>query len=82
MSKKTRKIHKRHVKRHRMHKRNRTQKRHTRRHLYRKRRQILSIPGSQGLPLFSKPVNKKSNRILINNNTMVSGNMIPGLRNM
>jgi hypothetical protein len=57
-------------------------KKHTIRHLYRKRRQILSIPGSQGLPLFSKPVNKKSNRIVINNNTMVSGNMIPGLRNM
>lgn len=57
-------------------------KKYTRRHLYIKRRQILSIPGSQGLPLFSKPVNKKSNRIVINNNTRVSGNMIPGLRNM
>jgi hypothetical protein len=62
--------------------RSKKHKKYTRRHLYRKRRQILSIPGSQGLPLFSKPVNKKSNRILINNNTMVSGNMIPGLRNM
>ena len=85
MSKKTKRSHKRY-KRHRTHKKHITHKkhtrRHTRRHLYRKRREILTLPGSQGIPLFSIPVKKQPQRILINHKSNNSGNMIPGLRNM
>jgi len=53
MSKKTRQTHKRHTKIHRLHKKYVTHKRHTRRHLYKKNREIVTLPGSKGLPLFS-----------------------------
>jgi hypothetical protein len=79
MSKKTRRSHKRHIKRHRTHKRH--IKRHTRRHLYRKRREIVSLPGSKGLPLFTIPQKHNTQKILVNQKIQ-SGNMIPGLRNM
>ena len=70
-----RKTYKRHNKRH--------TKRHTkRRRIYRKRRDILTVPGSQGLPLFSAPIPYKSHKIRLNENPRESGNMIKGLRNM
>jgi hypothetical protein len=80
MSRKTRRSHKSN-KRHRTHKKHVTHKRHTRRHLYRKRREIVTVPGSKGMPLFSEPINNKSNKIMVNSKRE-SGNMIPGLRNM
>ena len=66
MSRKTRKINKRH-------------KRHTRKRLYRKKRQIIMVPGSQGIPLFTAPA-KKQNQLINIHKSM--GNLIPGLRNM
>ena len=72
MSKKTKRIKKRHYKKHR--------KRHTRRKLYKKRRDILILPGSKGVPLFIAPEKISSQSILVNQRQ--SGNMIPGLRNM
>lgn len=78
MSKKTKRSHK----RHKTHKRNKKHRRHTRRHLYRKRREILTLPGSQGIPLFSAPEKNQTQRILINKSNKQLGNMIPGLRNM
>ena len=81
MSKKTRRTHKRHIKKYRTHKKHVTHKRHTRRHLYRKRREIVTLPGSKGMPLFSAPINNKPNKIMVNSKRE-SGNMIPGLRNM
>lgn len=81
MSKKTKRSHKRHGT-HKRHKKHRTYRRHTRRRLYRKRREILTLPGSQGIPLFSVPEKKQTQRILVNQSNKQSGNMIPGLRNM
>jgi|LakMenEpi03Aug12_release.lakeMendotaPanAssembly.Ray.scaffolds.fasta_scaffold883376_2 hypothetical protein len=90
MSKKTRRIRKSHIKRHRTYKKHRTHKRerthkrhrtHNRHHSYRKRREIVTVPGSKGIPLFSAPINNKLNKIMVNSE-MESGNMIPGLRNM
>jgi hypothetical protein len=72
MSKKTKRIKKRHYKKHR--------KRHTRRKSYKKRRDILILPGSKGVPLFTAPEKIPSQSILVNQNQ--SGNMIPGLRHM
>lgn len=86
MSKKTKRVHRRH-KRNRTNKRHRTNKhrinhrRHTRTHLYRKRREIVSLPGSQSIPLFSAPEKKHTQRIYVNKSNSF-GNMIPGLRNM
>jgi hypothetical protein len=57
-------------------------KKNTRRHLYRKRREIVSLPGSKGIPVFSATDIKKSNKIHIVTSNNISGNMIPGLRNM
>lgn len=87
MSKKTRshKGHKTHksYKRNKTHKKNRTYRRHTRRNLYRKRREILTLPGSKGVPIFSIPEKKQAQKILVNHDSNNhSGNMIPGLRNM
>jgi|Laugresu1bdmlbsd_1035121.scaffolds.fasta_scaffold10765_6 hypothetical protein len=61
----------------------RTQKRKSkRRHTYRrkqhKRRTLIK---SDGIPLFSKPIFNKSNKILVNNKLEV-GSLIPGLRNI
>jgi len=84
MSKKTKRHTMRHKKRHtRRHKKRHTRrdkKRHTKRHLYRKRRELVSLPGSKGLPVFSAPDIKPSNKIHIITNHNMSGNMIPGLR--
>lgn len=77
MSKRTKRSHR----RHKTHKKHRVNKRHTRRHLYRKRRQIMTLPGSQGLPLFSAPEKNNVQKILVNKQNS-SGNMILGLRNM
>ena len=74
MGKKTRKISKRHRKTHK-----RRQKGTHR--LYRKRRDILTLPGSKGIPLFSAPIHNKPNKIMVNSKRE-SGNMIQGLRNM
>ncbi len=64
-------------------KRNKSIRKHAKRshHLYRKRRDILVLPGSKGIPLFSLPIHNKPNIIMVNNR-MESGNMIPGLRTM
>lgn len=78
--KKKHRTHKRHIKKHRTHKRDRTYKTPTRRHLHIKSREIVTLPGNKGIPLFSTPINKP-NKIMINSK-MESGNMIPGLRNM
>ena len=59
-----------------------TYNKNTRRHLYRKRREIVSLPGSKGIPVFSATDIKKSNKIHIVNSNAITGNMIPGLRNM
>lgn len=66
---------------HKTHKRNKRYKKHKTKHLYRKQRQIVTFPGSQGLPLFSVPQKNYVQKILINPHKQ-SGNMIPGLRNM
>jgi hypothetical protein len=71
---KTKRFNKRHYKKHR------TYKRHTKRRLYRKKRDILTLPGSKGVPLFMVPEKTSSQSILVNQRQ--SGNMIPGLRNM
>lgn len=72
---------KRHTKRHKKtHKK--IHRKYTRRHLYRKRREIVSLPGSKGLPFFSASDVKKNTQIHIVTNNNISGNMIPGLRNM
>ena len=70
MGKKTRKISKRHKRR----------QKGTHR-LYRKRRDILTLPDSKGIPLFSAPIHNKPNKIMVNSKRE-SGNMIHGLRNM
>ena len=57
-------------------------KKTTKRHLYRKRRDILTVPGSQGVPLFSTPENKSNQKIYVNKYDKQSGNMIPGMREM
>lgn len=80
MSKKTKRSHKRHGT-HKRHKKHRTYRRHTKRRLYRKRREILTLPGSQGIPLFSAPEKKQTQRILVNPHRE-SGNMIQDMRNM
>jgi hypothetical protein len=76
MSKKTKRIKKRHYKKHRTNK-----KKYTRRKSYKKRRDILILPGSKGVPLFMAPEKIPSQSILVNQYRQ-SGNMIPGLRNM
>ena len=79
MSKKTRRSHK----KYRTHKKHRANRRsHTRKYLYRKRRQILTLPGSKGLPLFSVPEKNNVEKILVNQGNKFSGNMILGLRNI
>lgn len=79
MSRKTKRAYKKN-KTHKKHK-SRSNRRHTRRHLYRKRREILTLPGSKGIPLFTISEKKHTQRILVNPHRQ-SGNMIPGLRNM
>lgn len=56
-------------------------KKSTRRH-NRKQSQGLTLPGSQGLPLFSVPDKKQSYQIHVNQSNSQSGNMIKGLRHM
>ena len=73
MRRKTRRVHKRHKLHH---------KKRTKRNLYRKKREIVIVPGSHGLPLFSEPVTKKSSKIMGNDRRELGGNIIPGLRNM
>jgi hypothetical protein len=73
MSRKTKRVHKRHKSHH---------NKRTKRNLYRKKREIVTVPGSHGLPLFSAPVTKKSSKILVNSKRELGGNIIPGLRNM
>jgi hypothetical protein len=48
---------------------------------HRKRLEVLTLPGSKGLPLFSVPINKQQKRV-VNMNTKQTGNMIFGLRDM
>ena len=74
MSKKTKRHTRRHTRRHRKH--TRRHRKHTRRY---NRRQIMTLPGSQGVPLFSVPEKKHTQKILVNSDKQ-SGNMIPGLR--
>ena len=61
----------------------RNKTRNKKRHLYRKRREIVSLPGTKGLPIFSEPYNKKTNKIYVDssNTNKSSGNIIDGLRN-
>jgi hypothetical protein len=76
MNKKT----KRHTRRHTRGHNKRHNKTHRKRHLYRKHREIVSLPGSKGLPVFLSPDTKQSNKIYVNNDHKISGNIIPGLR--
>lgn len=78
MSKKTKRLHRRHITR----KRNKKTRKHTKRRLYRKRRDILTVPGTQGIPLFSPPEKNSNQRIYVNKGNKQSGNMIPGMREM
>jgi hypothetical protein len=48
---------------------------------YKKRRSVLKLPRSKGVPLFVEPEKTHSQSILVNQ-YQPSGNMIPGLRNM
>jgi len=73
MRRKTRRVHKRHKSHH---------NKRTKRNLYRKKREIVTVPGSHGLPLFSAPVSKNSSKIMGNDRRELGGNIIPGLRNM
>jgi hypothetical protein len=59
-----------------------TRKRNTRKRNTRKRREIVSLPGSKGTPVFSPPAVKKNNKIHVVTNNSITGNMIPGLRNI
>lgn len=72
---------KRHKKTHKQ-KKKKTYKKYTRSRLYRKRREIVSLPGSKGIPIFSETDIKKSNKIYIVTSNNTTGNMIPGMRNM
>lgn len=67
---------------HRHHKKNIKTKKHRRKHTHRKHRQIVIIPGNKGVPLFTTPDKKKSQKIIVNQSGYQSGNMIMGLRNM
>jgi len=86
MSKKTRsyKRHRKHKthKAHKVHKKHKAHKRHTRRRLYRKRREIMLLPGSKGIPMFSVPEQNQVQKIFVNQSNKESGNIIPGLRKM
>ena len=73
MRRQTKRVYKRHKPHH---------KKRTKRNLYRKKREIVTVPGSHGLPLFSEPVPKKSSKIMGNDMRELGGNIIPGLRNM
>jgi len=79
MSRKTKRLHKRH---HRHNKKNIKTRKHRRRYTHKKRKQIVIIPGNKGIPLFTKPDNKKSQKIIVNQHNNQGGNMIMGLRNM
>lgn len=52
-----------------------------RRHLYRKRREIQSVPGARGVPIFSSPEKKNNTPILDINNLKDDVEIIPGLKN-
>jgi hypothetical protein len=81
MSKTKHRSNKKHTKR-RHTKRRYTKRRHTkRRHLYRKRREIKSVPGARGVPIFSPPEKKNNTPILDNTNLKDDVEMIPGLKN-
>jgi hypothetical protein len=82
MNKKTKRRYKRHYKRSgkKSEKRRRVRRR-VRRRSYRKRRNILTLPGSKGLPLFITPEKTHVQSIPVNQHQS-SGNMIPGLRHM
>jgi hypothetical protein len=79
-----------HITRHRYkrnsHKRhNYTHKRHSKRHnkshkRHRKRRQIVLLPGSQSIPIFTTPQKKYATKIAIDKEHNQSGNIISGLR--
>ena len=75
MSRKTKRLHKRH------HKNNRKNI-HTKKHRRRRRKEIFTIPGNKGIPLFTAPDKKYSQTIMVNKRDNQSGNMIMGLRNM
>ncbi len=52
------------------------------RHHLRKHRQLRLLPDTKGMELFSIPVKKHSQKILLNENQFQSGNMIKGLREL
>lgn len=59
---------------------NKTRKQH-RRKLYRKRSEIVIIPGSQSVRMFTHSEKKQPIKIMIDNTSGLNGNIIPGLRN-
>ncbi len=65
-------------KRHRHSKSHRHSKRHIRRHS--KRRGLVLLPGSQSVPIFTPPQKKHTNKIVVNEEHIQSGNIISGLR--
>ena len=46
----------------------------------RKKQEILIIPGSRSVPIFTPP-NKKNSELILVNVEHTSGNIVPGLRN-
>lgn len=59
-----------------------TKRRYTKRRLlYRKSREIQSVPGARGVPIFSPPEKKNNTPILDNTNLKDDVEMIPGLKN-
>ena len=75
MRKKTNRLHRRHK-----HKKGYTKRRNTRKKMYRKRREILLVPGAKGVQLFNEPKKTPMQQILVNQEGVQTGNMIPGLR--
>ena len=49
--------------------------------MYRKRREIQSVPGARGVPIFSSPEKKNNTPILDINNLKDDVEIIPGLKN-
>ena len=58
-----------------------SRKYYSKKHLYRKRREIQSVPGARGVPIFSPPEKKKNTPILDIINLKDDIEMIPGLKN-
>jgi len=62
-------------------KKHHSKKPHSKKNLYRKRREIQSVPGARGVPIFSPPEKKNNTPIIDILNLKDDIKMIPGLKN-